>query len=344
MNREIHDFRMDYGGLNVLVTGADGFIGSRLTEMLVSRGARVTALSLYNSFDSHGWLDDLAQSTRNQLRLVRGDIRDQAFVRRVTRDQHVIFHLAALIAIPHSYVAAQSYVETNVLGTLNVLEAARDGNVVRVVHTSTSEVYGTAITTPITESHPLQGQSPYSASKIGADMIAEAFARSFDLPVAIMRPFNSFGPRQSERAVIPAILRQVLDPHCRTLRIGDTTPVRDFTFVDDTATAFLTIGIAPTIEFGRPYNAGSGRAVTVAEVIELVRELTDCRKPLEHDPERERPPNSEVRALLADSSRLNAATGWQPTVDLREGLKRTIAWWRGRLMGGRLRQDSSFVA
>jgi UDP-glucose 4-epimerase len=260
------------------------------------------------------------------------------------RDQDILFHLAALIAIPHSYVAAQSYVETNVLGTLNVLEAARDSNVLRVIHTSTSEVYGTAITTPIAESHPLQGQSPYSASKIGADMMAEAFARSFDLPVAIMRPFNTFGPRQSERAVIPAILRQVLDPHCRAIRIGDTTPVRDFTYVDDTATAFLKLGSALTIEFGRSYNAGSGRPVTVAEVIELVRELTDCTKPLEHDPERARPPNSEVRALLADSSRLNAATGWEPTLDLHEGLKRTIAWWRDRLAAGRLRQDSDFVA
>jgi NAD dependent epimerase/dehydratase len=344
MNKEKHDFRIDYAGLNVLVTGADGFIGSRLTEVLVNRGAKVTALALYNSFDSHGWLDDLAPGTRARLNLVRGDVRDEAFVRRITRDQDVIFHLAALIAIPHSYVAAQSYVQTNVMGTLNILEAARDSNVMRVVHTSTSEVYGTAITTPINESHPLQGQSPYSASKIGADMMAEAFARSFNVPIAILRPFNTFGPRQSERAVIPTILRQVIDPNCRTIRIGDITPIRDFTFVDDTAAAFLTVGIAPAIEFGRPYNAGSGRAVTVAEVIELIRELTDCRKPVETDQKRMRPPNSEVRALLADSRRLNAATGWEPTVDLREGLKRTIAWWRDRLDGGRLRQDSEFVA
>ncbi len=344
MNEMQLDFRVDYDGLNVLVTGADGFIGSHLTEMLTSRGAKVTALALYNSFDSHGWLDDLPQSTRSKLTLVRGDVCDSTFVHHVMKGQDIVFHLAALIAIPYSYVAAQSYVDTNVLGTLNVLEAARENHVGRVIHTSTSEVYGTALTTPITESHPLQGQSPYSASKIGADMMAEAFARSFDLRVAILRPFNTFGPRQSERAVIPTILRQALDPHCRTIMIGDTTPVRDFTFVDDTAAAFLAIGTSSRIEFGRPYNAGSGKSVTVAELIELVRGLAGCRKPLEHDPDRTRPPKSEVRALLADSSRLTAATGWRPATNLREGLKRTIAWWHDRLIGGQLRQDSDFVA
>jgi NAD dependent epimerase/dehydratase len=344
MNRMQRDFRLNYDGLNVLVTGADGFIGSHLTEMLVSRGAKVTALALYNSFDSHGWLDDLSQATRSKLRLVRGDVRDSTLVHRVVKRQDIVFHLAALIAIPYSYIAAQSYVDTNVLGTLNVLEAARENDVLRVVHTSTSEVYGTALTTPITENHPLQGQSPYSASKIGADMMAEAFARSFDLPVATLRPFNTFGPRQSERAVIPTILRQALDPECGTIKIGDTTPVRDFTFVDDTAAAFLAIGTVSRIEFGRPYNAGTGKSVTVAELIELVRELTGCRKPLEYDAERTRPPKSEVRALLADSSRLAAATGWRPATDLREGLKRTITWWRDRLMSGRLRQENDFVA
>ncbi len=242
MNELQPNFRVNYSGLNVLVTGADGFIGSHLTETLTSNGAKVTALALYNSFDSHGWLDDLPRAARSKLRLVRGDVCDSAFVHRLMKRQDIVFHLAALIAIPHSYVAAQSYVDTNVLGTLNVLEAARENDVLRVVHTSTSEVYGTALTTPITESHPLQGQSPYSASKIGADMMAEAFARSFDLRVAILRPFNTFGPRQSERAVIPTILRQALDPHCRAIMIGDTTPVRDFTFVEDTAAAFLAVG------------------------------------------------------------------------------------------------------
>jgi NAD dependent epimerase/dehydratase len=335
---------VDYGALKVLVTGADGFIGSHLTEKLVSHGAKVTALCLYNSFDHSGWLDDLPEAVRAELRPVRGDIRDSAFVRRIVQGQDIVFHLAALIAIPHSYTAAQSYVETNVLGTLNLLEAARESDVVRVVHTSTSEVYGTAITMPITESHPLQGQSPYSASKIGADMMAEAFARSFELPVAILRPFNTFGPRQSERAVIPTIIRQALDPTCPAILVGDTTPVRDFTFVEDTAEAFIAIGIAPQIQFGRPYNAGSGNAVTIMDVVDLVSCLTNCNKPpVERDPERMRPAGSEVRALLADSSRLNADTGWRATIDLREGMKRTVAWWRNRLSDGLVRRERAFI-
>jgi UDP-glucose 4-epimerase len=334
---------VDYEGRKVLVTGADGFIGSHLTERLVSCGARVTALCLYNSFDSFGWLDDISDAARAEIRLVRGDIRDSAFVRRLAQGQDVIFHLAALIAIPHSYVAAQCYAETNVLGTLNVLEAARDSAVGRVVHTSTSEVYGTALTMPIAESHPLQGQSPYSASKIGADMMAEAFARSFDLPVVILRPFNTFGPRQSERAVIPTIIRQVLDPECRAILAGDTTPVRDFTFVEDTAEAFLRLGIARNIEFGRPYNAGSGKGVTIRDVIDSVLRLANCIRPVKHDPARMRPRSSEVRALLADSTRLREATGWQAAIDFQEGLGRTIDWWRDRLASGVVRRESAFM-
>jgi UDP-glucose 4-epimerase len=335
---------LKYAGLKVLVTGADGFIGSHLTEKLVRHGAEVTALSLYNSFDQYGWLDDLSDAVRAKLCLVRGDIRDSAFVRRIVQGQQLVFHLAALIAIPHSYAAAQSYVETNVLGTLNLLEAARESGVLRLIHTSTSEVYGTAMTMPITEAHPLQGQSPYSASKIGADMMAEAFARSFELPVAILRPFNTFGPRQSERAIIPTIIRQAVDPTCSAILIGDATPIRDFTFVEDTAEAFLAIGSAPEIEFGRPYNAGSGKGVTISEVVEFVIHLTNCNKPcMTGDLQRMRPPASEVRALLADSSRLRADTGWKATVDLREGLKRTIAWWRARLADGLMRRESAFI-
>ncbi|SDR60403.1 UDP-glucose 4-epimerase [Rhizobiales bacterium GAS191] len=334
---------MGYDNLKVLVTGADGFIGSHLTEKLVARGAKVTALCLYNSFDHHGWLDDLPAAARAKLTIVRGDIRDSAFVRRIVQGQDILFHLAALIAIPHSYAAAQSYVETNILGTLNMLEAARESDVVRFVHTSTSEVYGTAITMPIAESHPLQGQSPYSASKIGADMMAESFARSFDLPVAILRPFNTFGPRQSERAVIPTIIRQALDPSCSAIRIGDPTTVRDFTFVDDTAEAFLAIGIAPQVQFGRPYNAGSGKAVTIRELVDLILNLTNCEYPIEHDLQRMRPVNSEVRALLADSRRLTEDTGWRPSVELSEGLERTISWWRGRLAGGLVRRQKEFI-
>ncbi len=230
---------MSYLGTKILVTGADGFIGSHLTEALVSAGADVTALAQYNSFDSHGWLDDLPEPIRRKINLVRGDIRDAAFVSRLVHGHEIVFHLAALIAIPYSYLAAQSYVETNVSGTLNVLEAARQHGTERIVHTSTSEVYGTAIKMPIDESHPLQGQSPYSASKIAADMMAEAFARSFGVPVVILRPFNTFGPRQSERAIIATIIRQALDPSCPAIMVGDATTVRDLTFVTDTAAARL---------------------------------------------------------------------------------------------------------
>lgn len=236
---------MHYDELKILVTGADGFIGSHLAEELSQLGARVTALSLYNSFDAHGWLDDLDLADHPKLTIVRGDVRDPAFVRQIVSGQDIVFHLAALIAIPYSYVAPHSYTETNMLGTLNVLEAARDLGVRRVVHTSTSEVYGTALVLPITESHPLQAQSPYSASKIGADMMAEAFARSYQLPVAIIRPFNAFGPRQSERAVIPTVIRQMLDPRVEAIRVGDTSTLRDFTFVEDTVAAFLAIESPP---------------------------------------------------------------------------------------------------
>lgn len=336
---------MTFNDLKVLVTGADGFIGSHLVEALVERGAEVTALCFYNSFDSHGWLDSVPEAVRTRLQIVRGDVRDAAFVRGIVQGQDIVFHLAALIGIPYSYLAAHSYVETNVIGTLNVLEASREAGVSRIVHTSTSEVYGTALTLPISESHVLQGQSPYSASKIGADMMAEAFARSFGVRVAILRPFNTYGPRQSERAVIPTVIRQALDRSCAKIRIGDVSTVRDFTFIDDTVAAFLAIATAPNIEFGCAYNAGSGRSVSVAEMIELVVELARCEdKPIEHDPARMRPADSEVRALLADSSCLAAATGWRPKVELRHGLMRTIAWWRSRLSCGSVRREHEFIA
>ncbi|TSE10932.1 SDR family NAD(P)-dependent oxidoreductase [Mesorhizobium intechi] len=333
---------MSYNGKKVLVTGADGFIGSHLTEALVRNGADVTALALYNSFDSHGWLDDLPDKIRSQLKLVRGDVRDSAFLNRIVRGQAVVFHLAALIAIPYSYAAAQSYVETNILGTVNVLEAARQWETERVVHTSTSEVYGTAQTMPISETHPLQGQSPYSASKIGADMMAESYARSFDVPVVIMRPFNTYGPRQSERAIVPTIIRQALDPNCPAIMVGDTSPIRDLTFVEDTAAAFQTAGLA-RLEFGHAYNAGSQRAATISDVLDLVLELSGSKKPVHRDERRLRPQNSEVRALLADSSRFEGETGWQAQTSLRDGLERTIAWWHARLREGRVRREMGYM-
>ena len=334
---------MSYQGMKVLVTGADGFIGSHLTEELVRLGARVTALAQYNSFDSCGWLDDSPSEIRNRLNLIRGDIRDSAMIGRIMQEQQAVFHLAALIAIPYSYIAAQSYVDTNVLGTLNVLEAARNCGVERIVHTSTSEVYGTAQTMPISESHPLQGQSPYSASKIGADMMVESFVRSFGVPAVILRPFNTFGPRQSERAVIPTIVRQALDPLCATIMVGDTSPIRDLTYVADTVQAFLAAGSSRDIEYGRAYNAGSEKPVTVAQLIEIICDLTTCRKPVQQDDRRMRPVNSEVRALLADSTAFRRETGWRADVSLRDGLERTIEWWSGRVAAGRVRRQVDFA-
>jgi NAD dependent epimerase/dehydratase len=333
---------MGYKGLKVLVTGADGFIGSHVTEALVREGAAVTALAQYNSFDSHGWLDDTDQAIRKELNLVRGDIRDGAFINRLVQGHAVVFHLAALIAIPYSYAAAQSYVETNIMGTVNVLEAARQWGTERIVQTSTSEVYGTAQTMPISESHPLQGQSPYSASKIGSDMMAEAYARSFGVPVVTLRPFNTFGPRQSERAIVPTLIRQMLDPDCPEILVGDTSPVRDLTFVEDTAAAFLAAGSA-NLEFGSAYNAGSQRSVTIAELLELILKLGHSNKPVRIDQSRLRPQNSEVRALLADSSRFERETGWKAKTSVKDGLNRTISWWRGRLDQGRVRQEKNYM-
>lgn len=334
---------MRYQGRRVVVTGADGFIGSHVVEALVADGADVTALALYNAFDSHGWLDDLAPDVRAKVKLVRGDVRDAGFVMRLLAGQEVCFHLAALIAIPYSYDAPQSYVATNVQGTLNVLEAARAHGLARVVHTSTSEVYGTAQTEPMDESHPLQGQSPYSASKIGADMMAEAYARSFELPVVTLRPFNTFGPRQSERAVIASTIRQILDPACEAIRLGDLSPRRDFTFVTDTAEAFLATGLAEGLHYGSAYNGGTGRAVTIGQLVETLQRVTGSNKPIQSEAARMRPAGSEVRALLADHGRLTAATGWEPRLSLEEGLARTVAWWRARLSAGRARAATDYV-
>ena len=334
---------MSYNGTKVLVTGADGFIGSHLVEGLVAAGAKVTALAQYNAFGTNGWLDEMSESVLSAVTVRRGDIRDAAFVQRLVAGQDVIFHLAALIAIPHSYDAPQSYVDVNVTGTLNMLEAARHHGVQRVVHTSTSEVYGTALTKPIGEGHPLQGQSPYSASKIAADMMAEAYMRSFSLPVYILRPFNTFGPRQSERAVLSTMIRQALDPGCTEIRLGDLSPTRDFNYVTNTVEAFMTLGDADGVEPGQPYNAGTGVEVSVGDMVDRVLDVTGANKPVVEDADRRRPPGSEVRALVADSRLLQTATGWQPAVDLDAGIIRTIDWWRGRIGAGQVRRSSGYL-
>ncbi|MBM3527024.1 MAG: SDR family NAD(P)-dependent oxidoreductase [Alphaproteobacteria bacterium] len=334
---------MSYKGKKVLVTGADGFIGSHLAEALARDGARVTALALYTGLDRHGWLDEIDADLRGAMRLVRGDVRDAAMMLRLAEGHDVVFHLAALIAIPYSYDAPHSYIGVNVTGTANILEAARTHGIGRVVHTSTSEVYGTAQTVPIAETHPLVAQSPYAASKIAADKLAESYALSFDLPVYVLRPFNTYGPRQSERAVISSVIRQALDPKCDAIRVGDVTPVRDFNYVADTVSAFLAIGSSNAVEHGRPYNSGTGTGVSIAEMIDAVRAVTGANKPVVSEEQRARPEKSEVRKLVADASLLAAAAGWKPRFDLRNGIAETAAWWRDRVASGRTRADASYL-
>ncbi len=332
-----------YDGTRIFVTGADGFIGSHLAEALVRGGAKVTALALYNSFGSCGWLDEIADETRAEMRIELGDVRDGAQMRALVEGSEIVFHLAALIAIPYSYSAAQSCVDVNIHGTLNLLEAARAGAVGRFVHTSTSEVYGSARSKPIGEDHALHGQSPYAASKIGADQMVEAFALSHDTPAVTLRPFNTFGPRQSERAVIPTAIRQMLDPACAEVRLGDLSPTRDFTFVDDTVRAFLALGAAPEAEFGTVYNAGTGVEVEIGDVVSKLNEMTGNNKPVVSDSARLRPEHSEVRALVADAARLTALSGWRPETGLGDGLSHCVDWWRQRIAGGRQRRDSGYA-
>jgi len=325
----------------VFITGADGFIGSHLAEALVKSGAEVTALALYNSFDSHGWLDDTDPEIRRSMRLVRGDVRDSHQMIELCKGQDAVFHLAALIAIPYSYEAPSSYVQTNVQGAVNVLKGALDAGASRVICTSTSEVYGTALFTPITEDHPLRGQSPYSASKIAADMMAEAFARSFALPVITLRPFNTYGPRQSERAVISTVIRQALDSRCDAIRLGDLSPSRDFNYVSDTVSAFLKAAELDDGNTGKTFNAGSGRMVAIGDMVKMTCAIIGCDKPIIQEEARKRPADSEVMALMADAAKLKEASGWTPSVSLEEGLRRTIDWWRPRM--DRVRADAKYM-
>ncbi len=334
---------MFYRDKKVLVTGADGFIGSHLAEALVREGAKVSALALYSGFDRHGWLDEIDPDLRSHMKLVRGDIRDAGMMSRLVAGHDVVFHLAALIAIPHSYDAPASYIDVNVSGTLNILEAARTHRVSRLVHTSTSEVYGTAQSVPISEAHPLVAQSPYAASKIAADKLVESFALSFDMPAVILRPFNTYGPRQSERAVISSTIRQALDSRCEAIHVGDTTPIRDFNYVADTVAAFLSIGTAQGLDVGRVYNAGSGHGITIAQLVDVVRSGTGTNKPVVSEQARIRPEKSEVRELIADSRMFRQATGWRPTTDLKTGVDATIAWWRERIDSGRVRSDPTYI-
>jgi NAD-dependent epimerase/dehydratase len=306
----------------VLVTGADGFIGSHLVQALLDKGLRVRALAQYNSFNSWGWLEDIHC---DRLEVVCGDVRDPDFCRHITRGTGTVFHLAALIAIPYSYVAPDSYVDTNIKGTLNMLQAARDEGADRIVVTSTSEVYGTAQYVPINEKHPRQPQSPYSATKIGADALAKSFYNAFDLPVVIARPFNTYGPRQSARAIIPTIITQIANG-AREIKVGDLTPTRDFNYVADTAAGFIALAEAPGIE-GREINIATGTEVTMKETLETIARLMDADVSFVTDPQRLRPSKSEVFRLCGDNTLITSLTDWRPAHSLEDGLQKTIDWF-----------------
>ena len=307
----------------VLVTGADGFIGSHLVELLVAEGYPVRALAQYNSFNNWGWLEDVG--CLDQIEVMCGDIRDPFFCRELTRGIDLVFHLAALIAIPYSYQAPNSYVETNVNGTLNICQAALDAGVQRVIHTSTSEVYGTANYVPIDEKHPLQPQSPYSASKISADAMAKSYHHAFELPLTIARPFNTYGPRQSARAVIPTIISQLASGR-REVQLGDLSPTRDFTFVEDTCRGFLALaGSDATI--GEVVNIGSNFEVSIGELLKQIGDIMQMDLETTLDQQRLRPADSEVFRLWCDNSKLRTLTGYAPKTDLRTGLEKTVAWF-----------------
>ncbi len=311
-------------GKKVLVTGADGFIGSHLTEKLVTEGADVRAFVYYNSLDSWGWLDDFDEELKRSIDVFPGDIRDSGRVMDAVKGREIVFHLASLIAIPYSYHAPASYVQTNVGGALNVLNACRTYGIERIIHTSTSEVYGTAQYVPIDERHPLQGQSPYSASKIGADMLAQSFYLSFEIPVVIIRPFNTFGPRQSTRAVIPTIICQLLAGH-HMIKLGALHPTRDFNFVLDTTSGFLSLACCEEA-IGRVVNLGSGREISIDNLTRLLFKITGIEGKIVCENERLRPQNSEVDRLLCDASLAKKMSGWEPAFTLESGLEKTVDW------------------
>ena len=317
---------MRLAGKKVLVTGADGFIGSHLVEALLARGAEVRAFVFYNSFNSWGWLDTLPAERQRALDVFAGDVRDPNGVRAAMEGCDVVFHLAALIGIPFSYHSPDAYIDTNIKGTLNVLQAARALGLERVLVTSTSEVYGSAQYAPIDEKHPFQGQSPYSATKIGADRLAESFFRSFDTPVTIVRPFNTYGPRQSARAVIPTVITQLLSGEAE-LRLGSVTPTRDFNHVQDTVEGFLALAESDAA-LGEEVNIASGEEHSIGRIAEVLIQEINPRAVLAVEQDRIRPDKSEVTRLLGDNAKLRRLTGWQPRFGLEAGLRDTVAWFR----------------
>ncbi|MGX9365344.1 NAD-dependent 4,6-dehydratase LegB [Desulfoplanes sp. PS50] len=308
--------------MNVLITGADGFIGSHLTETLLSKGYKVRALSFYNSFNDWGWLEEVPKN--DNLEVVCGDIRDPHFCKEITKGIDTIFHLAALIAIPYSYIAPDSYVDTNVKGTLNICQAAKENGCSRLIHTSTSEVYGTAQYVPIDEMHPLQPQSPYSATKVGADSMALSFYNAFALPVTIARPFNTYGPRQSARAVIPTIIMQIAAGK-KQITLGDVSPTRDFNYVLDTCRGFIALAESDKT-IGEVVNIGSNFEISIGDTLNLIKELMDSDVEFVTDQARIRPENSEVFRLWCDNTKIHKLTGFEPKYTIQEGLRLTIDW------------------
>ncbi|HBG27223.1 MAG: NAD-dependent dehydratase [Planctomycetes bacterium GWF2_41_51] len=321
---------------SVLVTGADGFIGSHLTEILLEKGFKVRALSYYNSFNNWGWLEQIKSSVK--LEIVSGDIRDPYFCIGLTKDIDIVFHLAALIAIPFSYKAPYSYVQTNVLGTTNLCQACMSNSVERLIQTSTSEVYGSALYVPIDEKHPLQPQSPYSASKIASDAIAMSFYNTFELPVTIARPFNTYGPRQSARAVIPAIISQLLTGR-EEIDLGDLETTRDFNFVKDICHGFIMLALSRD-SIGQTYNIGSNTEVAIGEVFELLKEITGSDAKYVCDKLRIRPNKSEVRRLKCDNTKLASLTGYRPEFSMERGLRETVTWFSDPVNLSRYKTDT----
>lgn len=320
---------MNLKGKKVLVTGSEGFIGSHLTERLVELGADVTALVQYNSFNNWGWIDTFEDNIKDSIKVVTGDIREYDGMKKIIKGQDVVFHLAALIAIPYSYLSPMAYVRTNVEGTTNVLEACREYDVEKIVHTSTSETYGTALYVPIDEKHPMQGQSPYSASKIGADKMAESYYKSFNLPVATIRPFNTYGPRQSARAVIPTIISQILSGKAE-IKLGSLTPTRDFNYVKDTAEAFIKIAESEKT-IGEVINSGSNYEISIGDTVKKIINIIGKDVKIICDEERIRPDKSEVNRLWADNSKIKELTEWEPKYSIDDGLVETIEWIKNNM-------------
>lgn len=316
---------MNLKNKKILITGADGFIGSHLTEILVRKGYNVKAFVLYNSFNSWGWLDQSPKDILDNLEIFSGDIRDPHGVKTAMAGCDVVMHLAALIAIPYSYHSPDTYVDTNIKGTLNLLQAAKEQEIEKFIHTSTSEVYGTAQYVPIDEKHPLQPQSPYSATKIAADAMTKSFFNSFDLPVTIARPFNTYGPRQSARAVIPTIITQIANG-IKQIKLGDISPTRDFNYVEDTCRGFIALAESDKT-IGETVNIGSNFEISVGDTLDIIKELMGSDVEFISDDQRLRPEKSEVFRLWCDNTKIEQLTGFKPKVDIREGLRRTIDWF-----------------